>query len=336
LNAFGAAPVAPVLLRALLAGLHDAGIATAPLLARWPLTPPDLEAPDCTVTQAEALDFVRHAARLWADPQLGLRLGARSTITELGVLALGLLSAPTLGQATALSLRHAAQMGLLLDLSEVITPARHALVAAPLSGSHDLEGLLADHAFASLVRWRRAIMGTEYAPSEIHFVRLRPAAVAPYEQFFNCPVSFGRPDNRLIDGPGWSDFKLPLASASAFRLACQALERADARIGRNAAVAESVERVIRRMLPVAATPDQIAAMLNQSERTLRRRLAEEGTHYRLLLDEARKARALELLVTGRRSIAEAAEATGFVDKRNFRRAFKRWTGQVPSEAVQTS
>jgi AraC-like DNA-binding protein len=288
------------------------------------------------------LEFVRSAARLLPQAHLGLRHGARSRITELGVLALGLMAAPTLGQATALALRHPRHLGLLVGLSEVITPERHALVVASIgglagyAGCHDLEVLLTDYALASLVRWRRTITGTDYAPAEVHFVRSRPSAVAPFEQFFKCPVSFSRPDNRLVDSPGGSDYPLPLASASAFGIACQALERADAPFSSSAAVAEAVEHMIRRMLPVAATPDQIAAMLNQSERTLRRRLAEEGTHYRLLLDSARKARALELLVSGRRTIAEAAEATGFDDKRNFRRAFKRWTGHVPSEAAQTS
>jgi AraC-like DNA-binding protein len=68
-----------------------------------------------------------------------------------------------------------------------------------------------------------------------------------------------------------------------------------------------------------------------SERSLRRKLTDSGFSCQGLVESVRKARALELLSYSNRSIAEVAAETGFADVRNFRKAFKRYTGVLPSE-----
>ena len=76
---------------------------------------------------------------------------------------------------------------------------------------------------------------------------------------------------------------------------------------------------------------QIAAELNISERTLRRQLAEESTSFSAVHDRVRTERALELLQDLELTIAAVGSQIGFTDVREFRRAFKRWTGHTPSE-----
>jgi AraC-like DNA-binding protein len=73
---------------------------------------------------------------------------------------------------------------------------------------------------------------------------------------------------------------------------------------------------------------QIAAMLNVSARTYRRRLAEEGTSFQALLDEVRAEHATRHLREGRLPIASIAYQLGFNDPSNFRRAYRRWTGHA--------
>jgi AraC-like DNA-binding protein len=80
-----------------------------------------------------------------------------------------------------------------------------------------------------------------------------------------------------------------------------------------------------------ATPDELARALHLSERTLRRRLALEGTSYQALLDEVRRALALTLVLRSDLSFAQMAEQLGFADASTYYRAFKRWTGTTPRE-----
>jgi AraC-like DNA-binding protein len=74
----------------------------------------------------------------------------------------------------------------------------------------------------------------------------------------------------------------------------------------------------------------IARRLGMSERTLHRRLAEQGESFQALATDARRDAAEALLKSDTRNVAEVAFLTGFGDQSAFTRAFKRWTGQTPA------
>ena len=65
-------------------------------------------------------------------------------------------------------------------------------------------------------------------------------------------------------------------------------------------------------------------------RTLRRRLATEGTSYREVNDQISESLAQELLVRGGLSPKDVADRLGFSDVTSFTRAFRRWTGETPA------
>ena len=65
-------------------------------------------------------------------------------------------------------------------------------------------------------------------------------------------------------------------------------------------------------------------------RTLHRRLQDEGTSFRDLLEEVRQTLAIEHLRAGRFTIEEIGYTLGYSDTANFRRAFKRWESATPA------
>ena len=78
----------------------------------------------------------------------------------------------------------------------------------------------------------------------------------------------------------------------------------------------------------------VAGQLNMSERSLRRRLKEEGANYRDLLKEARMRLASHYLLQTQLPITAIALHLGFTDTSNFSRAFTRWFAQSPSQFRQ--
>jgi AraC-like DNA-binding protein len=74
----------------------------------------------------------------------------------------------------------------------------------------------------------------------------------------------------------------------------------------------------------------MARLMNTSERTLKRRLHDEGTTFRALLAESRSAMAETLLRESGLALGEIAERLGFADLSTFSQAFKRWYGVAPS------
>jgi AraC-like DNA-binding protein len=83
-----------------------------------------------------------------------------------------------------------------------------------------------------------------------------------------------------------------------------------------------------------ATLAAVADKLHMSERSLQRRLADEGLKFDALLDELRRELAVRYLQDRKVAIAEVAYLLGYSEPSAFHRAFKRWTGKTPSELRQ--
>jgi AraC-like DNA-binding protein len=111
--------------------------------------------------------------------------------------------------------------------------------------------------------------------------------------------------------------------------------RAEARVSRMAGGAGYADRVRRHVLGGAPKRHDVdmatvARALGLSARSLRRRLAEEGTSFREVMDAALGTLAKRLVADKDRPIEAAAYAMGFAHPSAFHRAFKRWTGATPA------
>jgi AraC-like DNA-binding protein len=90
---------------------------------------------------------------------------------------------------------------------------------------------------------------------------------------------------------------------------------------------EVLESLVEDGLPTQAVA---AEMLWTTPRTLRRRLTEEHTTWRAIVNDLRFARAVELLLEGRSSIREVAQALSYSDTAHFSRFFRERVGVAPT------
>ena len=74
---------------------------------------------------------------------------------------------------------------------------------------------------------------------------------------------------------------------------------------------------------------ELAARMHMSERSLRRKLAAEGSSYRGVLAQVRETMARAYLRDTGLHLDEIAERLGYSDAANFSHAFRRWTGMTP-------
>ena len=75
----------------------------------------------------------------------------------------------------------------------------------------------------------------------------------------------------------------------------------------------------------------IAQELFVSERTLRRKLSEQGTSFSTICATVKQSFAKQYIRETQLSFDDIAESLGFKDTSNFRHAFKDWTGMTPTE-----
>ena len=118
-----------------------------------------------------------------------------------------------------------------------------------------------------------------------------------------------------------------LQKFSATRRTCRQLNRV---LSKQRALPESICYLQRRALPQLLSQDQVADALGLSSSSLKRQLSQHNTNFASLLDEVRRDAARQLLQQGHYSNRQLAQKLGYSDEHNFRRAFKRWTGLIPS------
>lgn len=90
------------------------------------------------------------------------------------------------------------------------------------------------------------------------------------------------------------------------------------------------EQLLGQMGLVASLED-VAEHLALSPRSLRRKLEDEGTTFRGLVDHERKLLAAQLLETTQMKLDELGLQLGYADTASFTRAFRRWYGTSPGE-----
>src|SRR5262249_45808425 len=91
------------------------------------------------------------------------------------------------------------------------------------------------------------------------------------------------------------------------------------------------ELIIEKLPKSAANIDAIADELNIGSKTLERRLAQRGESFSTLLDETRQQAAKHYLEATDLRLSEVAYMGGYTEPAPLVRAFKRWTGETPSQ-----
>jgi len=118
--------------------------------------------------------------------------------------------------------------------------------------------------------------------------------------------------------------------AEALREAEQLCQQELAKLTRQQTLSARVRRLMLEKQGGFPTLQVSARLLNMTPRTLHRRLQDEGTSYRDILEDIRHHLAVEHIKAGKLTLQEVAYMLGYDDLSNFRRAFKRWEGVAPS------
>ncbi|MBD9415196.1 AraC family transcriptional regulator [Pseudomonas sp. PDM16] len=262
------------------------------------------------------------------DPLIGLRLGSALQVGHLDMVGALLMSCETLGEALEAFLEYYPIVGDGGEFSSCQEGDQLRLVYQPFYQVRREERVEA--VLASLLHMSRWITGERIQPLELHFAHGPRGGEARYIELLGCPLRFDADDNALVFDR--AALATPLIQANALMrehlrgLADSLLER----LG-NQSLAVRVQQQLR------AQPrwgkERIAEQLELSGRHLNRKLAEEGTSFKLLRDQVLHQMAEQRLRESPR-VAEVAEGLGFSDESSFAKAFRRWSGITPGQFRQ--
>jgi len=316
---------------------NQRGVPTPDVLMGTALEPADLGNPDATVSALDEMTAVRTLlARLpgGAGIGLGIDVGSRFSFTHFGLLGFAAMSCATLRELYKITVRYFAltMMYIEIRLFETADDCVIELHAGHLPG--DVRGFFVERDLAAIMATTTMFtlpVSAKYADQLSAELAVEEDLLIPLLEFVQVKdLEFGRPHTRLHMPRAMFDEPLPQADPHTFEMClaqCDALmQRREERRGITALVRSKLFRESG-LIP---TLSDIASELAVHPRTLRRRLGEEGTSFRDLLNEARSAVAVDLLRNVGLTVEEASRRLGYTEVSAFSHAFKRWYGVAPS------
>ena len=158
------------------------------------------------------------------------------------------------------------------------------------------------------------------------------AYINDYQRIFNCPIYFKTAKNIIRFNKTLLSRSLknysPVNYQSAILICDQALKQFDQM--NQHSLAKVLAHLIESHLPERFDMQQAAQYFHFSERHLRRLLLNEGLNFQLLKQQVLEKKAKQWIEENQ-SMSEISFNLGFSELREFRRAFKKWTGSSPTE-----
>ena len=318
-----------VWVRSIVDMLAAEGLDVATLLAGAGIDPAVLDAPAARIATEQLSQLWELAVARSGNPAIGLAQHEVVRPASFDVVGYAMMSCADLHTAFERLIRY------MLILSDAFTMTlnnerRGYLVSFELfGGSRPVPRARIEYIIVTLLSFCRWISRHEVNPLAIELPYPAPVDLAPYHAAFHCPVSFDAPTSSLLFSPADMTAALPASNPKLAELheryAGEYLRQFD-----RAQISQRAREVIIRRLPDGEPRrNEVAGELHTSERTLQRRLEQEGTSFLKLLDDTRRELAEQYLGRLHLSLGQAAYLLGFSDQTSFFRACKRWFDQSP-------
>lgn len=194
-----------------------------------------------------------------------------------------------------------------------------------------------ENTLASVASIIREVSPEDFTPLEVHLKHPPPATTVAHERYFGCPIFFESEMDALLISS--EDLTRPnrLGDEGITRFLLDHLDAELKKISADRTLKQMVEDAIAQSLSEGVPKmTAVARRLGLSERTLQRRLGEEGLSFQTLVEGARRELAEGLLVQSDYSLADIAFLTGFSEQSAFNRAFKRWVDKTPAAYREAS
>ena len=316
-------------LRIVIQWAEEHGIDTVPILSSKGLAKADFDNPDRLIKFEQQFEITQELFDRIAYPPLGLHIGQRVNIGQLGKWIMAINSCATAIDAFKMA----------FELSD--------LMSFPFQIILDVRGDIAKFCFIDLIdmgpsrrfRYEMHIVGAynicceilrEQAQlMEIRFAYPKPEYAEEYHKIFHCPIVFGAEETQVIFNSSYLTRPLPCANTLTKKIYEKDCRQAIEQLTMLTTTTELAKSVLQCSDQESLTRSELARRLNMSDQTLKRRLAAEGVTYKALAQSVREKKACDLLQSTDLSIEEIACKLGYSDVANFYRAFKTWTGKTP-------
>lgn len=316
--------------------LEAQGVEAIELFRDSGVSPKVTENHDSLLTYDQVIKIVENAVRLSNSPGLGLRIGHNESPTDWGVLGFAMLSCGTVAETLSVVSRFHKTAASLTEVTFSEDQDRLVVEFLPIIHlSAEALPFVVEHQFSALHSVLQVLTGQPVPVQELNLSFARPNYAEMYDDIFQATINFDQPRIQYVFHSSY--LELPIVHSSKLG-ATLATNLCKTQLKRQAVESGFVSRVRYYLLIQGnnfSDARTIADCMHITPRTLRNRLQMLGTSFQEILDESRQQLAIRYLESSDLPLDDIALLVGFSDTSNFRRAFKKWTGHVPSHYRQS-
>ncbi|OUS00654.1 AraC family transcriptional regulator [Gammaproteobacteria bacterium 42_54_T18] len=264
------------------------------------------------------------------EPALGFKLGLQYNIATFGIWGFALRTSRTLRDAATRALQYLPLSTAYCRVYRFEDAEHYGLCMDPESIPLHLRQFLLERDMATGLNLMRELSLAGVSISSTELQGKPPEYADLIEKLSGLKPIYNSPRNAMLIKLSNMDKPLPTFDANLVRMLDEQC-RLQLERRKTTGLAEQVRKQLLGPLGLVAVLDDVACALALSPRSLRRKLEQEGTSFRSIVEEERRQIALQLLTCSNMILDELAIHIGYTDTASFTRAFRRWMSCSPGE-----
>ncbi|MEM8651872.1 MAG: AraC family transcriptional regulator ligand-binding domain-containing protein [Pseudomonadota bacterium] len=310
------------------------GISEEACLENTAVTITELDDPSAMHSTADEIQAIENLVRLAPENVgLGFAVGRATHVNAFSIWGFAILTSPTLRSAIETSIKYARLSYLIADMS-LVEDQEEARLEFDTSGIPEAAHryLIERHTVISVKFIRELLQKPDFDEFKACLTDDDPDYPRKMVAHTPIPIVIGQPINALVFPSRILDTPLPNADPVSLKFCldqCKAL--LERQTGTLPQWSQQVRDAIVDSIGSEQSIENIASKLAVTERTLRRRLSEEGASFRELYIDARMAIAHELLASAGLNVETVSWRVGYAEPASFARAFSKKFGKTPGD-----
>ena len=296
----------------------------------------DLRAEHTKIDNATFNHVMREIIAMTGDPDMGLHAGEYLNLAAAGIVLQIMQASQNVEEALQFVCSLANLGCSSLPMHLLVEGDQLALILEPEAlwweQAPEVVKQVIDGVFTFTLREIATLILHAYRPIKVEYAYPQTRDVSERERVFGAPVYFDAArtaiflPRQILDQPILSsDYELLELLVGYAEKKLHAMER-------ESSFASIVRRTILNLVkPQFPTIEEVAANLNQSVRTLQRKLKEEKITFKEVLEGIKFELSKVYLGRPQLSVAEISDLLQYAEPSGFIRSFKRWTGYTPQQ-----
>lgn len=281
-----------------------------------------------------AHEVLETAVAMSGDTTLAIKIGNGLDLGKYGTYGFAIMSSSDMGAALELFLRYGQTFLQSCSWQRSVGKDEIILRLQQNTGTSYQKMLVTELAFSQIHLQSKLLVARPAEGVRVQLSYPKPAHFGVYEQTWPFQMEFDQEHTQFFIPDQWLRQRVRTGDPTTnvlFSQQCEELVNGMAEVDETAAI---VRRLLIHSAGKFLSISEVAEQLYVTERTLRRRLAAEGTDFRTIFDDIKNTLALNYLRKTSLSVVEIADLLNYTEATNFHRAFQRWNSTTPADYRQ--